>query len=377
MRKKDNAFKKMLDKLQIEQIQKFLRVVIICMLFMVIAEGLFEIPVIRDFFGASLIEGKSGWLVYVIVWIVMFAQVTIIPIPALPILTACNQMAGLVAKDNSLSGLFSLNTLSFLLLTSSAAVLGSICAYWLGRKFGKPAIKWVAGSEEDYNKWSDKFNSKTGKWVWAATVLFPLFPDDLISFVVGAIKMNFGFYAIVNIICKITGTFTMWLFMRLPGIDIFFGTVDTVIPWALIVYTLLLLIALITKFILNRKVDLSQPKNIKLEVVREQLIAKLTKKKNTFKELLIDYNLRQKFRTYLASEVEILTLYETDKNDSKYKINILILCKASNYWQIIFNKKYPLTTKYQEFLNDVKKLEEHVSKDNKDTVEQKVKEDTV
>ena len=59
----------------------------------------------------------------------MFAQVTIIPIPALPILTACNQMAGLVAKDNSLSGLFSLNTLSFLLLTSSAAVLGSICAY--------------------------------------------------------------------------------------------------------------------------------------------------------------------------------------------------------------------------------------------------------
>ena len=46
MRKKDNAFKKMLDKLQIEQIQKFLRVVIICMLFMVIAEGLFEIPVI-------------------------------------------------------------------------------------------------------------------------------------------------------------------------------------------------------------------------------------------------------------------------------------------------------------------------------------------
>ena len=67
MRKKDNAFKKMLDRLQIEQIQKFLRVVIICMLFMVIAEGLFEIPVIRDFFGASLIEGKSGWLVYVIV----------------------------------------------------------------------------------------------------------------------------------------------------------------------------------------------------------------------------------------------------------------------------------------------------------------------
>ena len=93
--------------------------------------------------------------------------------------------------------------------------------------------------------------------------------------------------------------------------------------------------------------------------------------------MLIDYNLRQKFRTYLASEVEILTLYETDKNDSKYKINILILCKASNYWQIIFNKKYPLKIKYQEFLNDVKKLEEHVSKDNKDTVEQEVKEDTV
>jgi hypothetical protein len=34
---------------------------------MVVSEGIFEIPVVKDFFGAGLIEGKSGWIVYAIV----------------------------------------------------------------------------------------------------------------------------------------------------------------------------------------------------------------------------------------------------------------------------------------------------------------------
>lgn len=354
MKKEDNIFKKMLSKIQIEQLQKFLRVIIICMIFMTLSEALFSIPAIKDFFGAGLIEGKSGWLVYVIIWLVMFAQVTIIPIPALPILTACNQISGLVANGSDILNLFSLNTVFFLILTTSASVMGAICAYWIGRKFGRPAVKWVAGSEEDYDKWSDKFNSKTGRWLWAATVLFPIFPDDLISFVVGSIKMNFSFYVIVNIICKTIGTFTMLLFMRVPGIDVFFGKSQSDIPIALITYLAILLIAIIWRAILNKKLNLNEPKNIKLEVVKETILYKINKHKNVYKELIIDYTVDKKYKTYLATPVVIETLYIPNKNQIKDKVRILIKAKLSNYWEIVYDKAYPLTTEYKTLIEDIK-----------------------
>lgn len=357
MKKEDNIIKKMFNKIQLEQMHKFLRVVILCMVFMVLSEGLFEIPAIKEFFGAGLIEGKSGWLVYVLVWLVMFAQVTIIPIPALPILTACNQIDGFVASNDGISGLFSINTVGFILLVTSASVLGSICAYWIGRKFGRPAVKWVAGSDEDYDKWSSVFNSKKGRWTWAATVLFPVFPDDLISFVVGSIKMNFVFYLNVNIICKFIGTFTMLLFMRLPGLDLFFGKSDGIIPWALIIYAIILVIAIVWRAVLNRLIAIRQYKNIKLDVVKEQILYKLNKKKNTFKELIIDYKTSFKFKTYLATPVKVEEIYVPNKNGIKDKVRILIQCRASNYWQVVFDKTYNLTTEYKQLIEDIEKCD--------------------
>lgn len=129
MKKQENIIKKLWDKVTLEKWYKTLRLVIICMAFLVISEGIFEIPVVRDFFGSGLIEGKSGWLVYVIVWLVMFAQVAIIPIPALPILVACNQIPHLVASGPGISGLWSFETLGFVCLTTSATLIGAIASY--------------------------------------------------------------------------------------------------------------------------------------------------------------------------------------------------------------------------------------------------------
>ena len=58
-KKEDNILKKLWDKLKIEQIHKFLRVVIICMIFMVLSEVIFEIPAIANFF-TNLIENNEG-----------------------------------------------------------------------------------------------------------------------------------------------------------------------------------------------------------------------------------------------------------------------------------------------------------------------------
>lgn len=354
MKKQENIIKQLWDKVTIEKWHKTLRLVIICMIFLVISEGIFEIPKVRNFFGSGLIEGRSGWLVYLIVWLVMFAQVAIIPIPALPILVACNQIPKLVASGPGLSGLFSFETLGFVLLTTSATTLGAIASYWIGRTFGKPAIKWIAGSEKDYNVWCKKLNTKTGQWVYAATVLFPIFPDDVISLVVGSIKMNFTFYVITNVICKFIGGFCMLFFMRIPGLSGFFGESTSTIPFALITYACILIAAWIIREILDIKIKRKQPKKVKLDVVKEEILYKFKRVRSEFKDLLIDYKIEQRFRTYLASKVHIHKVFTVDENNKKQKIRIIIECKASNYWQIIFDKEYDLVEKYVTLIKDFK-----------------------
>jgi hypothetical protein len=59
----------------------------------------------------------------------MFIQVAIIPIPALPILTACNQMKNLISPSFELNGLFSTQTLFFVAFITSATVIGAITSY--------------------------------------------------------------------------------------------------------------------------------------------------------------------------------------------------------------------------------------------------------
>ena len=354
MKRQENFIKKLWDKVTLEKWFKALRLVIICMIFLVISEGIFEIPAIRGFFGSGLLEGKSGWLVYVIVWLVMFAQVAIIPIPALPILVACNQIPHLVASGPGLSGLLSFETLGFVCLTTSATLVGAIASYWIGRTIGQPAIKWVAGSEKDYKIWSKKFNSAKGKWTYAATVLFPIFPDDIISLVVGSIKMNFTFYVVTNAICKFIGGFCMLLFMRLPGINQFFGESTGTIPWTLILYAGILIAAIVVRQILDLKIKRKQYKTTKLKVVKEELLYKIKKQSNQFKDLIIDYKIDRKFTTYLASKVRVSKLYVVNENNIKDKVRIFITCKASNYWQVIFDKTYDLTEKYSTFVEDFK-----------------------
>ena len=39
----------------------------------------------------------------------------------------------------------------YILLVMSAYMGGCILSYWLGRWFGSKAVKWVAGSEEDFD----------------------------------------------------------------------------------------------------------------------------------------------------------------------------------------------------------------------------------
>jgi uncharacterized membrane protein YdjX (TVP38/TMEM64 family) len=124
--------------------------------------------------------------------------------------------------------------------------------YWLGRKLGKKAVKWMAGSEEDYDKWSKSLNGKWGKGFYFCTVVFPLFPDDLLSIVAGAIKMDARFYTLVHCVCRIVGIAFNFILFRLPIIgDFLTSGASGGTPWALITYSGLLVLSLISILILK------------------------------------------------------------------------------------------------------------------------------
>lgn len=146
----------------------------------------------------------------------------------------------------------------------------------------------------------------------------------------------------------------MLLFMRIPGIDQLFGASTSVIPWTLILYAGILVAAIVIRYILDIKIKRKQYKKTKLNVVKDEVYTKLRKNKSEFKDLIIDYKISKKFTTYLATKVRIIKMFEVDDSNKKNKVRIMVICRASNYWQSIFDKTYDLTEKYATFVEDFK-----------------------
>lgn len=219
-----------------DQIIRLLKVALVTTAILLIFEGIFSIPAINNFF-TGLISGSSGWLAYLFVWLIMFLQVTILNIPAYSVLAACTSI-GMKTLD-----------IVFISVVLSAYMVGCILAYWLGRWFGKRAVKWCAGSEEDYDKWSSVLNSK-GKIWYFLTVLFPFFPDDILCLVAGAVKFNFGLYTIMNFVGRGIGLVTTILTLGL------INKVSDGFPIMVIVWAVALVAELIAYIILNKKTKL-------------------------------------------------------------------------------------------------------------------------
>ena len=216
-----------------EQILRVLKVALVTTSILLVFEIIFSLEVVNNFF-LGLISGANGWVAYLIVWLIMFLQVTILNIPAYSILAACTSI-GMKTLD-----------IVFIIVVLSAYTCGCILAYWIGRWFGKKAVKWCAGSEEDYNKWSNVLNSK-GKWWYFATIIFPFFPDDILCIVAGAIKFNFGLYTLIQFVGRGIGLITTILTLQL------INTVSGGFPFMIIVWAIALIAELVCYIILFKR----------------------------------------------------------------------------------------------------------------------------
>lgn len=219
--------------MKLDQIIRLLKVGIVTTIILLVFEVIFSLDVINNFF-LELISGANGWLAYLFVWLIMFLQVTVLNIPAYSVLAACTSI-----------GMHTLDIV-FISVVLSAYMAGAILAYWFGRWFGKRAVKWCAGSEDDYNKWSNVLNSK-GKWWYFATIVFPFFPDDLLCIVAGAVKFHFGLYTIMNFVGRGIGLITIILTLKL------ITKVSGGFPFMIIVWAVALLAEVITYIILLKR----------------------------------------------------------------------------------------------------------------------------
>ena len=185
---------------------------------------------------------------YIIFIIIQFLQVTFLPLPAV-----VTTVAGTLVFGPWIT--FGLSLL--------AVMLGSIFAFFLGRKVGRKLVVWVAG-EKDAKKWEEKLSR--GKYIFFLMMLFPIFPDDILCIVAGCIGMDWKFFLITNIITRPISI----------GTTCFFGS-GQIIPfsgWGIPVWIVLAVLACVI-FYLSFKY---QPQ---IENFITKLADKMSRKKNS------------------------------------------------------------------------------------------------
>ncbi len=128
---------------------------------------------------------KYGAYAGIIFIVVQFLQVTIVPLPA-----AVTTLAGV-----ALFGFWPTFFYSVI-----GMMIGSMLAFYLGRKFGVKLIIWLFGKNA-YNKYV-KFTQGKDKVVLTLMFLFPFFPDDLLCIVAGITDMKYWQFFVIMLITR-------------------------------------------------------------------------------------------------------------------------------------------------------------------------------
>lgn len=128
---------------------------------------------------------SGGMYSYLIFFAIQYLQVVVLPIPAF-----ISTVAGSLVFGPWIASLISI----------MAIILGSLTCFLLGRKLGWRLLVWIIG-EEDAIKWQQKLGY--GKYAFFLMMLFPLFPDDILCIVAGAVtSMSTNFFLITNLVTR-------------------------------------------------------------------------------------------------------------------------------------------------------------------------------
>ncbi len=191
--------------------------------------------------------GAWGPLIFIAL---SFLQVTFIPIPSTITIVAGSYLFGWI-----LSFIYSL----------IGILLGSLFAFFLGRKIGRPFINWVVGDKETVDYYLKKLKGRSNVILFFM-FLFPLFPDDALCALAGITQIRYSTFTIMQIITRIISIGATLIFMS--------GEIIPLNGWGI---TLIVIVAIlgIIGFILAYKY--SDKINDKLIEVTDKLFKKKPK----------------------------------------------------------------------------------------------------
>jgi uncharacterized membrane protein YdjX (TVP38/TMEM64 family) len=141
---------------------------------------------------------SSAGAVAPIVFIALtFLQVTIVPIPS-----AVTIVAGSYVFGPWLSFIYSYIGL----------VLGSMFAFFLGKRIGRPFVNWIAGDAETANGWIERLCGRERVLLYFMFFL-PAFPDDLLCAIAGMFNLTYREFFVMQLLTRTTSVAGTLFFM--------------------------------------------------------------------------------------------------------------------------------------------------------------------
>ena len=162
--------------------------------------------------------------------ILQYLQVIILPVPSI-----VSTVAGL-----ALFGSFWTMVYSFI-----GIILGSLTAFFIGRKLGYKAVAWMVG-KETLDKWQKRMKGKDNL-ILTMMFILPLFPDDVLCVVAGLSSMsNRYFLCMITLARGIGIACTCYSFNFIP-----FNTWWGILIWLFLISAVVMVFILINKHIDN------------------------------------------------------------------------------------------------------------------------------
>ena len=143
---------------------------------------------------AVMATGAIAPLVFIAI---TFLQVTVVPIPSAVTIVAGSYLFG--------------PWLSFL-YSYIGLMLGSMFAFFLGRKIGRPFVNWIAGDAETADRWIERLKGRELVLLYFMFFL-PAFPDDLLCSVAGLFNLTYREFLVMQLITRTTSVAGTLFFM--------------------------------------------------------------------------------------------------------------------------------------------------------------------
>ncbi len=172
---------------------------------------------------------KAGAWMPVIYIVFQFLQVVVLPVPSIV---------------STVAGVAMFGALRAAVYSFIGIMLGSILAFFIGRKLGVRAVNWLVG-EDALKKWRRKLKGKDN-FVLTLMFILPLFPDDVLCFIAGLSTMTTKYFLITITACRLFAIFTTCY-----SVD--FIPINT--PWGVAIWGILIACIVIAFWLIYKNMD--------------------------------------------------------------------------------------------------------------------------